>query len=264
MLDQNQVDSFLENGFVLGNKILDDNQVDVLRSELDRVIDLDDDSSEPRPVRLANLSKDTGSVVWQIVDIWKASEPYKELVRNKRLAEEIAQLTQAEEIRVWHDQIQYKIATKGGVNMWHQDSPYWPSLQPKDAQVTAWIALDDIDAGNGCMSMIPGSHLWGNQIDFIHTIKEYDKVPATFDEHPLEVKLCPVKKGHVHFHHSLTWHGSHANTSERPRRAIAIHYMSEKTRYDASGNHIMKPLIKVADGEKIVGDDFPKVWPLTQ
>jgi len=50
------------------------------------------------------------------------------------------------------------------------------------------------------------------------------------------------------------------NTSKRPRRAIAIHFMSELTRYDASGNHPMKPFIMVADGERVVGDAFPLVW----
>jgi len=39
----------------------------------------------------------------------------------------------------------------------------------------------------------------------------------------LEMVLRPVAKGEVHYHHSLTWHGSHQNTSMRPRRAVAIH-----------------------------------------
>ena len=33
----------------------------------------------------------------------------------------------------------------------------------------------------------------------------------------------PVRRGEVHFHHSLTWHGSADNTSGRERRAHAIH-----------------------------------------
>jgi phytanoyl-CoA hydroxylase len=74
------------------------------------------------------------------------------------------------------------------------------------------------------------------------------------------VKTCPVKKGEVHFHHSLTWHGSHANTSGRPRRAIALHFMTDETRYVAAGQHCMKPFVEVADGEKLRGKHFPLVW----
>lgn len=261
MLSQSQIETYKKNGFVRGNRVLDDDQVDELRSELDRIIALDDESAAPRPVRLANLSRDENSVIWQIVDIWMASEPFKALLSNSEVVDSAAALSDAKELRVWHDQIQYKIASKGGVNMWHQDSPYWPNIGPKDAQITAWIALDDVDENNGCMSMVPGSHLWGNQIDFIHTIKSFDAMPESFDNNPLEVVLCPVSKGHVHFHHSLTWHGSHANTSGLPRRAIAVHFMTERTVYDASGSHIMKPYISVTDGAKLSGESFPLVWP---
>ena len=145
--------------------------------------------------------------------------------------------------------------------MWHQDSPYWPNIGPLTAQVSAWVALDDADEENGCMSMVPGSYHWGNNIDFLHTLADYTSMPPSFDGHPIEVRLCPVAKGEVHFHHALTWHGSGPNTSGRPRRAIALHYMTQDTLYVASGNHIMKPFVEVGDGQKLRGVHFPQVWP---
>lgn len=39
MLNQTQIDTFLEKGFLLGSRALSDEQVGELRSELDRVID---------------------------------------------------------------------------------------------------------------------------------------------------------------------------------------------------------------------------------
>jgi ectoine hydroxylase-related dioxygenase (phytanoyl-CoA dioxygenase family) len=85
-------------------------------------------------------------------------------------------------------------------------------------------------------------------------------MPDEFQGHPVEVRLCPVRKGEVHFHHALTWHGSHANTSARPRRAIAIHFMLQNTRYVASGEHVMKPFVEVEDGEILKGEHFPLVY----
>lgn len=123
------------------------------------------------------------------------------------------------------------------------------------------VVLDDADVDNGCMSMVPGSHLWGNHMDFIRTLKSYDDMPKHYDGHEIEIVVCPVKKGEVHFHHALTWHGSHANTSGRPRRAIAIHCMTQETRYVAAGNHVMKPFVEVADGEKLQGSAFPRIYP---
>ena len=259
MLNQTQVDTFLEKGFLLGSRALNDTEVEELQSELARVIEDYKKDDVAQPVHIVNLGGREETPVWQIVNIWEASPAYRKLVHNPIIVEEIGQLTSATEVRVWHDQIQYKPPEIGGVNMWHQDSPYWPILTPKTSQVTAWVALDDADETNGCMRMVPGSYQWGNQISFLHSVKDIHSMPDRFEENALAVEMCPVPKGYVHYHHSLTWHGSHDNSSGRPRRAIAVHYMTGETRYDASGNHVMKRFVTVEDGDKLAGDSFPLV-----
>ncbi len=260
MLTDAQTSEFHRRGFLNGGLLLDDGQVETLRRELDRVIEDRDRPDVPQPVHLRNLNRNPDTPVWQIVNIWAASDPFRELTGMQRVVEEVAQLTGAERLRVWHDQIQYKPAERGGVTMWHQDAPLWPILAPM-TEVSAWVALDDVDASNGCMSMVPGSHLWGNQIDFIRSVKNYEDMPGEWNGHRVEIVRCPVKKGEVHYHHALTWHGSHANTSSRPRRAVAIHYMTHETRYVASGQHVMKPFVEVEDGALMEGKHFPEVWP---
>lgn len=259
MLTDEQIAFFKANGYVNGGKVLSDEEVDILRAEMERVIANKDNPNVRQPVLLRNLAGNPDAPVWQIVNIWEASEPFKALISHPQITEGLAQLTNATELRIWHDQIQYKPAQIGGVNMWHQDAPYWPIIAPM-TEVTAWVALDDVDEENGCMSMVPGSHLWGDNIDFLHTLKNYEDMPSEFNGHKIQVVRCPVKKGEVHYHHALTWHGSHANTSGRPRRAIALHYMPQDTRYVASGNHVMKQFVEVADGELMRGEHFPLVY----
>lgn len=259
MLTQTQVDTFREKGFLLGNRVLTDEQVEKLRTELARVIDNYEKTDVPQPVRIANLGGREESPVWQIVNIWEASSAYHQLVYNPIIVEEIGQLTSATELRVWHDQIQYKPPKIGGVNKWHQDSPLWGILMPKTSQVTAWVALDDVDESNGCMRMVPGSYHWGNQMDFLRGVSDIHTMHDHFEDNKLSVDLCPVPKGHVHFHHALTWHGSHDNNSDAARRAIAVHYMTNETIYEESGNHLMKSFVKVNDGDTLSGDHFPVV-----
>jgi phytanoyl-CoA hydroxylase len=258
MLTAQQVAQFDRDGFLKRSKVLDDAQLATLRAEMARVIADRDRKDLPQPVGLSTWDTPNGQV-WQIVNIYDASSAFRDLVFNQTIAEDVAQLARASELRIWHDQIQWKPAAKGGVNMWHQDSPYWPALTPQDL-VTAWIALDDADAGNGCMSMVPGSHRWGDAIEFLHTIKSFDAMPAEYDGHPIEVRLCPVKAGEVHYHHSLTWHGSHGHESGRDRRALAIHFLQPHTRHVAARKHLMSPFIEAADGEPVRGARFPLVW----
>lgn len=268
MLSSAQIETFHRQGFIKGSRFLSEAQADTLCDEVLRVIaDSQNDTQHGRqPVRVSNLSGNADSPVWQIVNIWEGSQAFEDLVHHPVLAEEAGQIMSAmmdaHEIRLFHDQIQYKPAQKGGVNMWHQDSPYWPILQPKDVQLTCWVALDDADVDNGCMSMVPGSHLWGNQIGFLHTLKTFDAMPDCFEDHDVKVVPCPVERGAVHFHHPLTWHGSPANTSGRPRRAIALHFMTERAVYDATKRdmHPMGQFVEVGDGQRVEGEHFPLVW----
>ena len=260
MLTHEQIAEFHERGFLNGGRLLDGDRVDTLRRELDRVIADRDRTDVPQPVHLRNLNPNPETPVWQIVNIWAASDPFRELIGMRRVVEDVAQLTRAKRLRVWHDQIQYKPAERGGVTMWHQDAPLWPIIEPM-TEVSAWVALDDVDEENGCMSMVPGSHQWGNQIDFIRSVENYEDMPGEWNGRRVEIVRCPVKKGEVHYHHALTWHGSHANTSRRHRRAIAIHYMTDETRYVASGQHVMKPFVEAPNGALMAGEHFPEVWP---
>jgi ectoine hydroxylase-related dioxygenase (phytanoyl-CoA dioxygenase family) len=262
MLTAEQIEQYKRSGFVNGGPVIDDETVAILQAEVLRVIEDRDNPAVPQPVRLANLSSDEASPIWQIVNIYEASPAFRALVTNPKIAEMAAQLSGAKELRIWHDQLQYKPKELGGRLHWHQDSPLWANLQPKDGQLSAWVALDDAEADNGCMYMVPGSHKWGNKQKELDEMPKGGGIPEEFEGHPLHFMMCPVKKGHVHFHHSLTWHGSGTNHSSRPRRAIAIHFMTERTTYDASGNHIMKVFISVPDGAQLTGDAFPKVWPL--
>jgi ectoine hydroxylase-related dioxygenase (phytanoyl-CoA dioxygenase family) len=261
MLTAEQVAQFERDGFLNGGRALSDAQVNTLRSELARVID-NHGKLEREPVLFRNLSGNNAAPVWQIVNIWEASDAFAALIRNCKIAEEIAQLTQARELRIWHDQIQYKPAETGGVNWWHQDAPLWPIIEPM-TEVSAWVALDDVDESNGCMSMVPGSHHWGNHIGFLNSLNDlpFDSLPAEYSGHEVAIRRCPVKKGEVHYHHALTWHGSHANSSGRPRRAIAMHFMTDDTRFVASGQHPMKPFVEVGDGEVLKGQHFPQIYP---
>lgn len=261
MLTPEQVEQFHRDGYLRSGRVINDEQIDVLRAELQRVIADDNKPGVPQPVLLRNLSSNEGAPVWQIVNIWEASAPFRDLlIYNRVIGEEMAQLTGASHLRIWHDQIQYKPPLVGGTTGWHQDAPLWPIIAPM-TEVSAWVALDDVDEENGCMRMVPGSHTWGNNMDWIRqNVQTFDAMPSEFEGRQVTIRTCPVRKGEVHYHHALTWHGSPDNKSARPRRALAIHFMTQDTRYVESGNHPMKPFVEVRDGEAMHGEHFPLVW----
>jgi len=115
----------------------------------------------------------------------------------------------------------------GGPKDWHQDIPYFP-LTPQSA-IGAWIACDDADRENGCMQVIPGTHLSGMQ--------EHEQGPTGWRLperlialHARDVIAVPMTAGSVLFFDSALWHFSACNTSPRRRRAIQYHYVGRGTR----------------------------------
>jgi hypothetical protein len=250
-------------GYVGAVPLLTPAEVEELRGELDRVIAQRERKDTAQPVSIANISGSEAVQVWQVVNIWQASPAFARLLQHPRLVAMLRQLAGTSDLRLWHDQIQYKPAGNGGINWWHQDAPYWPALAPQDSLLTAWIALDEVSLDNGCMSMVPGSQRWGDTIEHLHACRErqpdfWQAMGEEFRGEPVRVVPRPVPLGQVHFHHALTWHGSHENRSARPRRAIAIHVMTPATTY-SGGNHLMRPFITAKPGERIADPAFPKL-----
>lgn len=272
MLNAQQVAQFERDGFLKGNIVLDDEQVERLREELDLVIA---GKSVKKPVLhhnmlsaesdalYKNMKMSVNEKVVQIVNIWMASDLFLQHAKHPTITEEIAQLCASDTIRIWHDQIQYKPPVSGGPTGWHQDHPLWPIIQPADL-VSAWVALDDAVIENGCMWMVPGSHKWGDHQKYLANtpdFKPYHKQPELLPEGAV-VEAVPfeIKKGQVGYHHSLTWHGSPHNRSQLKRRAIAVHYMPGHTRYEPTTRHPMLDYVEVAQGEILKGEHFPVVY----
>jgi non-heme Fe2+,alpha-ketoglutarate-dependent halogenase len=124
---------------------------------------------------------------------------------------------------------------------WHQDVTYW-GLEPPMA-ITAWYAVDDSDASNGCMRVIPGTH---------HGIREHgtsdragnllsinQEVPVTPEEEAIAVDL-ELAAGEISLHHGMLIHGSNPNRSGLRRCGLTIRYVPPHVRH-AAENSLKRP-----------------------
>lgn len=268
------LERFRQDGFVNVGRLFEPAELDELRAEMDRYVDaafFGRSTGVELPWGWRNHSEEPGEIIHQMVNLWEVSGPFRRAVSRPRIVRAAAELAGAADIQVWHDQTQYKPAQAGGENAWHQDAPYWSPLEPAIA-LTAWIALDDADVDNGCMWMVPGSHLWGDQMGELLARRER-REPRMFGDLPRfeppanagewqEPRPCVVKAGEVHFHHCLTWHGSSQNRANRPRRAFAVHYMPTGVRFTGETNHPLASRIRVERGKPMIEDSerFPVVY----
>jgi ectoine hydroxylase-related dioxygenase (phytanoyl-CoA dioxygenase family) len=109
---------------------------------------------------------------------------------------------------------------------WHQDATYF-GLRPY-VHVTAWLALTDATAENGCMEFLPGSH-HGGQLPHKAGV-----VPGSVNRagQAIVVEIddrsavhAPLRAGEFSLHHTLLLHRSKPNQSRGRRIGLAISYV---------------------------------------
>jgi ectoine hydroxylase-related dioxygenase (phytanoyl-CoA dioxygenase family) len=100
--------------------------------------------------------------------------------------------------------------------------------------VTCWCALDEATIANGCLWMIPGSHLDG--VTDRETWQRYEPVDGV---EPPEARPIELAAGSCSFHHGLILHASRPNLTDRPRWGYATHYASARCRFGGeAGDHV--------------------------
>ena len=90
------------------------------------------------------------------------SEPFARLARHPRMIEPVAQLL-GEALYMHQFKINGKMAFEGDVWQWHQDYGTWlnDDQMPTERAMNVAIFLDDVNAHNGPLMFIPGSHKKG-------------------------------------------------------------------------------------------------------
>jgi non-heme Fe2+,alpha-ketoglutarate-dependent halogenase len=163
---------------------------------------------------------------------------------------------------------------------WHQDGTYWKlSVDPKTVPekgtvpfcsadsaksgqsptvlptvVTAWVALSPSTPSNGCMRVVPGTHMQPmvpQRETYLpeNALSRGQEIAVEVDEREaVDLSLAP---GEMSLHHIWIIHGSNANTSkDTPRIGIAIRY----TRPEVVQESPTKPLAMLVRGADTCGN----------
>jgi len=127
---------------------------------------------------------------------------------------------------VWSSSFFIKEAKDPSYVSWHQDSTYWGLSHPD--VVTVWIALSRSVVENGCMRVIPGTHL-KDQLPHKDTFAENNLLTrgqeVQVEVNPADAVDIELEPGEFSIHHVRLVHGSEPNNSEQRRIGYAIRYI---------------------------------------
>lgn len=273
--DDDRAEQFQRDGFVIIDRLLDDDSVERARRSLDRILAGEYRGDRRPPALQASrhpIFGDARTTHWVIngrlldADIWS-------LVTRAELGRTAARLLDTPAVSVIEDQLLDK--PPGGAPLaTHQDYRYWQfSTSPR--MLTCWIALDDMSSEIGTVHVVPGSHRWGQQVverdlaeDFRASVDgatSYLRVAEALRpaDAPLEFTPVIVPAGGGVLFHSLTIHSSGQNTTARRRRALSIHYAAAECRiilektYDQAFPYCFA---RLKAGDRLVNKYLPEVY----
>lgn len=230
-------ESFEKNGFhVFSEPVIDSERVRKASEGMDMLRAGVYDTGKP-PRKSAWNPGDDPNHLCKIEQPQMANEAIGMLIRAPEIGEWAARVTNAEMIQVAGVQLLYKPPTSSDKTAptkvgWHRDWRYFGLHWEDGSQLlTAWVALSDVEETSGPMKFVVGSHRWGeigggdffgqdiSRNDFILPPNQvWQETPALMDA------------GGMSLHDQQVLHGSSQNVSNAPRRSLAIHVRTERSR----------------------------------
>jgi hypothetical protein len=152
-----------------------------------------------------------------------------DLVRHPRILDAVEDV-HGPDLLCWSAQFFAKNAHDPSYVSWHQDGTYWGLSSPD--VITAWVALTPSVPENGCMEVVPGTHL--RQVEHVDTFADSNLLSRgqeiRVEVRPEERVPVILRPGQMSLHHVLIFHGSEPNAADYRRIGFAIRYIPTHVR----------------------------------
>lgn len=198
--------------------------------------------------------------------IWLRNETCRDFVFESPAATIAASIMSSKKINVFFDQWLIKEPGTETRTPWHHDMTYWPI---DGSQVcTLWLSLDSVDATNGAVEYIRGSHRWGQRFkpaSFSGGSQYSENLPPVPDIEAVrstqDIVQFDLEPGDCTVHHGLTVHGSPGNaTATLRRRAYIVRWVGDDVVFHPRpGLQEMPPLPELAAGDPLDSILWPRV-----
>ncbi len=229
---------FEKNGYLVGKNLLKKNEIIQCRQEITtlqkKAIELGQSETiekgdfQIEPFLERSKKKIKSPVLRKIENTQNHSIVFYELARNESIVSIVKEIL-GPDILLFRSTLMLKPALHGSEHAFHQDASYWPMDPPN--LVTVSIAIDECTHKNGCIKIIPGSH--------VSELKQWGKIavpPKLKSSHPLKKRdpnelYLPLLPGSALFFHSKLIHGSGPNKSIHSRNTALYTYFNPDVIY---------------------------------
>jgi len=205
VLSKQQIEHYRECGFVSPIDVMSADEADRYRQKLEA-------AEAKYPDAIHSENRNNAHLAFSFLD---------EIVHHPVIVGAVEDLI-GPNIALWGTVLFIKEPASAGYVSWHQDGTYMGMNQ--NDFVTPWLALTPSHLGNGCMSMIPGSHhqhivshedTYGED----NILTRGQRVNDVDESKAVHLILEP---GQMSVHHCELIHGSQPNKSDERRIGFAL------------------------------------------
>ncbi len=240
-LSPDQIDHYREHGWVVVPGVLKPDEIERYRARAREITlgDLPEDATNRRVIDIAfakgqrPMPDDPEHAIWKIMNPDRFDPLFRDFMRTPAVLDAVESLLGPDLLAFLLMFIYKPPRLASSVHPFHQDALYFP-FEPQDLCCGVWIPLDDVDATNGTLSIVPGSH---RREVIAHEMREginfgalaATEVEGNAVEHAAALDM-EMPAGDCLLFNTRLLHRSGGNQTDRHRRVLTLHMASARCR----------------------------------
>ena len=222
MLTDTEIRDFRENGFLAFEGLISGERLAWYTSIFDELVERGRSltvSGKNWCLELDRNEKPIPGILHKIQGVCMEEPRVLELAREPAIVKR-ARCLVGDDFDVFGTKFFPKLPRLGTSTHWHQDNYYFGTNT--DHILSCGIYLEESDCENGCLRVVPGSHLSGEIAEHVRVGQTHGSWTQVDESAALDLV---VPGGTVVFFSANLLHGAYDNTSDRTRYSTAWHYI---------------------------------------
>jgi len=246
-----EIQFFQENGYMIKRSFLDQDTVLSMQNTVSehlrqRVKPYELEQEVNYPGSPKTQTEEGGDTIRRLRLAYSRDNIFKQWAENNNIIVLIKSLLQAQSlylVQSHHNCIMTKQPEFSSETHWHKDTRYWNF--ENNSLVNIWLPLGDETVENGCLQVIPKTHLWKVPKDRLDDRLFLRKDLVENQEWLSQSIDVELQKGDLLFFHAAIFHAAGRNKTNESKNAVVLTYHSESNKPLANTNSVKFDEIKL-------------------
>jgi phytanoyl-CoA hydroxylase len=191
-----------------------------------------------------------GRTIRRLLQAYARDAVFRDWAASPLVAHRLRQLVGSRVLvaQAHHNCVMTKQPCYSSVTGWHQDIRYWSFERPE--LVSVWLALGREHPENGCLSLVPGSHLLELSPERLDGAL-FLRAEQSDNRGLIDTRVTPLlEPGDVLFFHCRTFHAADANRTAQTKLSLVFTYHAADNRPLPGTRSASLPGVPLPEGDR--------------